>query len=239
MTKERLQALSLEALQELANRSSISFDLNANRNTLIDQILEAQEEERAERESSNNAPMRVKEKKFELFKDEDMASLDDEEFSLPAGYNETRIVLLLRDPLWAFAYWDLHQSDLETSINTPQSRLILRIYQRDGNKSGGKKGGQPFEIPVKNADRSWYINLPAPGKQYFLDLIAKQGKDEKALCTSNVIESPIISLKSSEDSFYNILAVSGLSDANDFAQKGGIPQRIISPLDTQYLHLQG
>ena len=244
MTKERLQVLSLEALQEIANRSSISFDQNTNRDALIDQILEAHEEERTERESSYSAPMRVKEKKFDNILDEDISPDDDETFSLPASYNETRIVLLLRDPQWAFAYWDLNESDLEFIGTTSQSRLKLRVYQHDIGRVDTRKGGNPFEIPVKKDDRSWYINLPVTGKRYFIDLIAGTGKTERVICTSNAVESPKISLHlngntASEELFYNILAVSGLQDANDFTQKGGIPQRIISLLDTQYLHLQG
>lgn len=69
MTKERLQVLSLEALQEIANRSGMLYDLNANRDTFIDQILEAQEEEKRERDIANSAPMSVKEKKFDLLHD--------------------------------------------------------------------------------------------------------------------------------------------------------------------------
>ena len=168
-------------------------------------------------------------------------SADAEEVPLPSGYNETRIVLLLRDPLWAFAYWDLDQSDFESISTNAQSHLVLRVYQCDNSGEIARNGGRPFEIPVKNIDRSWYINLPAPGKQYFLDLIAAFGNNETVLCTSNAVASPNIPLNNGANSLSrdNILAVSGLNRVDDFTKKGAIPQRIISLLDTQYLHLQG
>ena len=45
MTKERLQDLPSDALQEIANRIDISFYPNIERKSLIEQILEVFEEE--------------------------------------------------------------------------------------------------------------------------------------------------------------------------------------------------
>ena len=244
MTKERLQDLPLEALREMANRIEISFHQNIARDALVELIYEAEEEEKSERESANNSAMRVKEKKFDIIEDEGSESMSPDEFELPDSYNETMICLLLRDPLWGFAYWDLKQADVDTIRSAPNSRLLLRVYQIDIDAPGGKKRRRPFEIPVKISDRSWYINLPETGKRYSLELIMQTRQGETVLCASNSIESPEISINptnnsSTDESFYSILAVSGLQESSDFSEKGGIPQRIISLLDTQYLHLQG
>jgi uncharacterized protein len=244
MTKERLQDLPLEALREMANRIEISFHQSIERDALVDLIYDAVEEEKSERENSNNSAMRVKEKKFDIIENEDVASAASDEFELPDSYNETMISLLLRDPLWGFAYWDLKEAEVEAIKSTPNSRLLLRVYQLDADAPGRKKRRRPFEIPVKISDRSWYINLPKTGTRYSLELIMQGGQGEKVLCASNSIESPKISINptsdsSADESFYSILAVSGLRESSDFSEKGGIPQRIISLLDTQYLHLQG
>ena len=242
MTKERLEALSLEALQEIARREDVSFNANAGRDTLIELILEEEEEEESDRESCNNAAMRVKKKKFGIFKDEFESDLSD--YELPDSYNETKITLLLRDPLWAFAYWDLKQADVEKIENLSDARLLLRVYQVDDSATGGGARTEPFEIPVKVTDRRWYINLPKPGFTYSLELIVRSRRNERALCESNSVKSPVISINptagsSGEELFRTVLAVSGFQDSDDFSQKGGIPQRVISLLDTQYLHLQG
>jgi uncharacterized protein len=242
MTKERLQALSLEELQEIAGREEISFFPNVNRETLIELIMEEEEEEKSDREHSNNAAMRVKEKKFDITKDE--AESDLTEFELPESYNETKITLLLRDPLWAFAFWDLKQSDVETIENLIEAQLLLRVYQVDDSEKGTGERTEPFEIPVKLSDRRWYINLPKSGLKYSLEIIAQNGEDQWVLCESNSVESPTVSANSVEGSsvnasFRTALAVSGLQDSDDFSQESGISQRIISLEDTQYLHLQG
>jgi len=242
MTKERLQKLSINDLLEIAQNQDISFSTDIDREALIELILEEEAEEKTDREASNNAAMRVKEKKFEKVKDEGESFLL--EYELPESYNETKITLLLRDPLWAFAYWDIKQTDIEKIEGLPGAVLILRVYQVDerGKKINVKK--EPFEIPVKLTDRSWYINLPKAGLEYSLQLIVRDRTQEKVLCESNTVESPAISLDPMEDSvsdeqFRTALAVSGLQGLDDFYEKGGIPQRIISLLDTQYLQLQG
>lgn len=244
MTKERLQDLPLDALHEIANRIDVTFYPNMERETLIEQIIEAFEEEKFERENSNNAAMRVEERKFDIIKDEDAISENPDETDLAESYNETEITLLLRDPLWAFAYWDLKDTDVEIIKNTPNAQLALRVYQIDVRQKGKSKKYKPFEIPVKLSDRKWYINLPTTGQEYSLELILSGGSNQRVLCSSNCIKSPIISINPTNDSsvdgsFYSILAVAGLQESSDFSEKGGIPQRIISLLDTQYLHLQG
>lgn len=239
MTKERLRELSLDALLAIARNADISFSTDSSRETLIELIIEDEEEEKSDREQSNNAAMRVKEKKFEIIKDEVESFVS--EYELPESYNETKITLLLRDPLWAFAYWDLKYSDVEKIESMPGAKLLLRVYQVD-EQSNVKTG--PFDIPVKLADRTWYINLPNTGMKYLLHLIVRNGHEEKVLCESNTVQSPAITLNPNGDSdsdglFKTALAVLGLQAPDDFSEKGGIPQRIISLLDAQYLHLQG
>jgi len=242
MTKERLQELSLDALLEIARKEEISFTADLSREALIDLILEEQAEEKTDREKANNAAMRVKEKKFELIQDEEESSLL--EYELPDSYDETKIILLLRDPLWAFAYWDLKESDSATIEDLSDATLLLRVYQVDERDKGANVKTEPFEIPVKLSDRRWYINLPKAGLQYRLQLIVRCEMEEKVLCESNTIDSPEISINptgnsNSDEQFRTALAASGLRALDDFSEKGGIPQRIISLLDTQYLHLQG
>jgi hypothetical protein len=242
MTKERLQELSLEALLDIVRNEEIPVGSDLSREAIIELILEEEAEEKTDREQANNAAMRVKEKKFEIIKDEEESSLL--EYELPDSYNETKITLLLRDPQWAFAYWDLKYSDTELIEDLIEPVLLLRLYQVDERDRRVNVKSEPFEIPVKLSDRRWYINLPKTGLKYLLQLIVRDGETEKVLCESNTVESPEISIKLTGDSgageqFRTALAASGLKALDDFSEKGGIPQRIISLLDTQYLHLQG
>ena len=242
MTKERLQELTMEALREVANREEVSFGPEITRESLIELILEEQEDERTDREKVNNNAMRVKEKKFEITQEEAESFLV--EYELPESYNETKIALLLRDPLWAFAYWDIKQNHVEKIESLGEANLRLRVYQVDEKGRSSRVHTEFFEIPVKLTDRSWYINLPKTGVKYRLKLILRSGTHEEVLCESNTVESPTISLNptadyASDEQFRAILAVSGIQYPDDFSEKADIPQRIISLLDTQYLQLQG
>lgn len=245
MTKERLQVLSLGSLQEIADRTGVAFESDVDRDVLIDQILEAMEEDRNDRESYNNTAMRVKEKKFEIARDEEFEPRTSDKYPLPTSYNETKVALLLRDPLWAFAYWDLKQSDIDSLVGgRTRSKLLLRVHEKEPGEITEGQTDATFDIPVKNTDRSWYINLPRTGKSYHIELVRRTGASERVLCTSNVVDSPKASLlasntSESESSFMGILAVSGIQGSSASELKAGIPQRIISLLDTQYLHLQG
>ncbi|MBN1685799.1 MAG: DUF4912 domain-containing protein [Spirochaetales bacterium] len=242
MTKEKLQELTLEALQELANREDVSFTPEITREALIELILEEEEDDKSESEKANSEAMRVKERKFENVKGEAVSRLT--EYELPDSYNETKITFLLRDPLWAFAYWDIKESHIEKIESLGEASLILRVYQVDEEGKGTRAEAQPFEIPVKLTDRKWYINLPKTGLKYRLKLILRSGTHKEVLCESNTVESPAISLNPaadyvSDEQFRTMLAVSGILDPDDSSEAGGIPQRIISLLDNQYLQIQG
>lgn len=241
MTKERLQVLSLEVLQDMALRNGISPDLA--RESLVDTLIEAFEEEKIDREKANNTVMRVKEKKFDIVRDDEIESQEKKEYPIPQSYNETRVVFMLRDPFWAFTYWEINKLDLEWIENAnPESRLYLRVFEQVPEKKIPLT--KSYDIPVKFSDRSWYVNLPRTGMNYYISLCCKKGPTERILCTSNPVTSPKLALSSTEspdadEIFHGILAASGMQDIRDLGAKGGIPQRIISLLDTQYLHLKG
>ncbi len=243
MTKERLQLLSLEALQDIAGRIGLSRIDGIEKEILIEQILEAFEEDRSDRHNSSNIEMLVKEKKFDLACDEHFGGRNGDEPTLPETYNETIIVVLLRDPYWAFTYWDLNSED-RTRIDSAQeeeeeNRLLIRVYEYDSDSSERDS----FDIPVRAADRSRYINLPRAGREYSVELLAASEEAEYVLARSNHIHSPDLSLKDytdfEDDTFMNILAVAGIGELGEDTLQRGIPQRIISLLDAQYLHLQG
>ena len=244
MTKERLVSLSLDALRQLASRQGILAITDSDRDSLIDQILEAIEEERSDRQSADNMAMKVKEKKFGTRPEDEDSQEGGESLSLPDTYNETTAVLLLRDPLWAFAYWDIKRSDLEMLRDgASESRLFLRVFATAGDDSSPEHRGKFFDIPLKLEDRSWYINLPATGSKYFVQLVSRRSP-ERVLCSSNVVASPRVSMapettREASETLGDILVATGIQEPDDPSPGDGIPQRIISLLDTQYLHLQG
>ncbi len=130
MTRERLMLLPTRFLKEIAEKEGIKIQPNTGKDILMDLILEAMEEDCQEREKINNPLIKVKEKKYEITMDEEIEAQDKTVYPIPERYNETIIVMMLRDPLWAFAYWDI--KDKERDILKEKDGfqgLFLRIYE--------------------------------------------------------------------------------------------------------------
>ena len=246
MTRERLQSLSMAALQDIARKKNIPHHRDISSEQLIEVILDAIEDDRDEREMMNNPAMRVSEKKYDIIHDDDYAGEEEgSEFPIPESYNETKIMLLLRDPQWAFAYWDIKDTDIAAINENPSTlRLYIRVHEISGESLSAETRVTSHDIPVKFSDKSWYINLPKAGVNYCLELACRDGRTHTVLCRSNTVHSPrgtlpgdyLEDLKKSAD---EILMLSGLPDVDRSALSEGIPQRVISLLDTQYLHLSG
>jgi hypothetical protein len=234
VTEERLSVLSLSALLEIAGNEGIKNAADLNREDLIEQILEAIEEDREERECFNNFAMRIEEKKYEILLDEEFESQKGIVFEIPERYNETKIALLLRDPFWAFAYWGIQDQELEEIEERGHLEgLLLRVCQLETDESGKEGVIDSFDIPVKVQDNKWYINLPESGKSYFIKLIARLAGGEKVLCTSNSVTSPektvaaTIAGENITDFSDPMLAFAGLFHLSESSFDGSIPHRII------------
>lgn len=70
--------------------------------------------------------------KFEVGQDDpielDLASVDEDLGDLPGGYGQSRIVLLPRDPQWAYAYWDIPNDHKQYLRNQGGQQIALRLY---------------------------------------------------------------------------------------------------------------
>lgn len=240
MTRERLQTLSITSLEEIAGREGIKLIAGVDRETLIDQILEAMQEDRDEREETNNHAIRIEEKKFEIIRDEELESQEQKEYRIPERYNETRIVLLIRDPYWAFAYWDLNEKHIhEIKRNPGVESMFLRVFQIE-EYPDGREIVDSFEIPIKITDDRWYINLPQPGGRYYIELIGVIDGREKIYSRSNLIESPrgmvvsesISEIENSEKD--PIFELSGMGDFGVSSLFRENPQRIMSEIESKY-----
>ena len=242
MTKERLQRLSDDNLFELARRQGIRNPEELDKEELVDTVLEVLEEDRDERRSSNNLAMRIKEKKYDIVLDEELISQITEDFPLPERYNDTRIVLMLRDPSWAFTYWDLSPADFSKvqEVEGP-GELFLRVYSLPDGEITKKSYADFFDIPLRIQDDSWYINLPVSGIRYCIDLMLKEYGREVILCRSNIIQAPRADvtreLKEANTPFMDALYLSGMFSPSGDSEGEENPRRIISLLDNQYFHL--
>ena len=183
------KSLSIEELQQLAAREGVKAVDRYNRDELVDILEEIWEEKIADRKLNNDI-MRLKGKKYDIYREDLSENYKEYEYVIPEHYPKTYIQLLLRDPYWAYAYWDINQFELKALLSkTPEPQFFLRVYELLGKSSKIDDSLSSFEIPVKAEDSSWYINLPTPGRWYQVDLICLIDT-EKLLCRSHMIESP-------------------------------------------------
>jgi len=92
---------------------------------------------------------------------------------LPERYNDHRLVVLARDPNWAYAYWDLDAArvrDLlsKTSQSPDKARWVLRVFSAGLAPTEDK--GHFFDINVDVKTGSYYLDLSRPGARFIVEI---------------------------------------------------------------------
>lgn len=243
MTLERLKSLPLESLQQIAIKEGIKIPENIGKEDLIDIIIEALEENQLDRNNQNNNPVSIIEKKYDITNELELDARIPLNGSLPEGYNETKIEVLLRDPEWAYTYWDIKESELKAISKNPSYRtLYLRVNEYEGvycGQNNNDKVIEYFDIPVRLTDNQWYINLPHQGVRYNLELRCYLDGKDKLLAKSNTVTVPKGNTVGTAD--YSdlgeevILTLAGINNLENASFNNKIPHRIISLVDDQYV----
>lgn len=238
MDREILAEASFEALLRVADRYGVDVPDNVTRDELKDLVQEAAEETREEHRRTNNHSVRVGETKYDNRPDGEFHADDSEDIELPESYNETRIVLLLRDPAWAFAYWDLQTVNRDAFRRSNEFEgLLLRVYSLESSDQSIAKCRTSFDIPVTLHDNRWYIHLPEQESNYRLSLVAVENGTERLLALSNVVAVPRGALSDLDANIDEgiagdeILAQTGIQDMDLPSSGKRIPQRILDLID--------
>lgn len=90
-----------------------------------------------------------------------------QKFELPAGYDENKIILMVRDPYWLYAYWEISnlkitEISLELGEKFKRSDLVLRVYDASDWRF--------FDINVSGYINNWYINVGRPNNSFCVDI---------------------------------------------------------------------
>jgi hypothetical protein len=239
VNNDKLEALSLEELYALADRTGLDLPPGLERPFVIEEILDALEDESEEMRSSQGEAARVDEKKFSELRIDEIGAQPVADEAMTARYNETMIRAIVRDPSWAFAYWDVSDTDLAALRGEEGAAgLFLRVAEI-GEAESAAVGGQDnhrdyFDIPVADNDLQWYINLPRSGVRFRIDLCARRpgpGNKPRVLARSNEVESPRQTLSLPEgglsEASYELIALSGIEDLPIEDGHAGNPQCIL------------
>jgi hypothetical protein len=114
---------------------------------------------------------------------------------LPAGYGKDRIVVMVRDPYWLHAYWELtrhaiQRAEAALGQEWHTAKPILRLLAVGGRDTAG---GESLlrDIDIHGGCNNWYIDVDSPPRSFRVDIgyLARSGKFY-VLARSNVVTTP-------------------------------------------------
>ncbi len=177
MAKERppLEEMTLRQLRKVASECSISRYSRMRKSQLLAAIQEVQRHKVSLSPSrSLEAQETVEAAKFELGQEDrtggSLADVDEGLADLPAGYGDSRIVLLPRDPQWAYTYWDVPNEHKEELRRQGGQQLALRIYDVTDIDLDHQSPHSIQEYPSDELAREWYIPVPVSDRDYVIDI---------------------------------------------------------------------
>jgi hypothetical protein len=221
MRKESLQSIPLEGLIALAREEGYEEGGVTDRATLTEFILENLKERAREKEIENNPSIRVEDSKYQITDPESKQPAGSQLLPIPDRYHQTKIVFMVRDPHWAFAYWEIDSKTRENLQDKEEIRLlILRVYESESLQHPS------FDIPIQLGDSSWYIYLPNQDCSYVLELGVMNRGRYRCLGGSNPIRTPREECAQSPDNIPDLH--SDFDVYLDGGNSGSIPQRILA-----------
>jgi hypothetical protein len=99
-----------------------------------------------------------------------LASVDEGLADLPGGYGESRIVLMPRDPQWAYAYWDVPQDHKEMLRRQGGAKLALRFYDVTDMDLTYQAPHSLQQYECDEMAREWYLPIPVSDRDYVAEI---------------------------------------------------------------------
>jgi len=145
-------------------------------------------------------------------------------FSFPSGYGDHKIVLLIRDPWWIHAYWEVNREIEERTLRAirekglSSQKSVLRVYDVTGIDFNGQNERRFFDIVLSGLAHNWYIEVGEPNHDFIVDIgiVASDGSFH-LLCRSNRVKTPRFGMSevvdeewmTSEDDYWRLFGLSG------------------------------
>lgn len=177
MAKERppLEDMTLRQLRRVASEYGISRYSRMRKSQLLAAIQQIQRTKVSVIPSSTlEAQETVEAAKFELGQEDrtggSLADVDEGLADLPSGYGESRVVLMPRDPQWAYTYWDVPNEHKEELRRQGGQQLALRIYDVTEINLEYQSPHSIQEYPSDELAREWYLPIPVSDRDYVVDI---------------------------------------------------------------------
>ncbi|MEG4497239.1 DUF4912 domain-containing protein [Microcoleus sp. F10-C6] len=177
MAKERppLEEMTLRQLRRVASECGVSRYSRMRKSQLLASIQEIQRTKFSYSPSRKlEAQEAVEAAKFELGQEDrtggSLSSVDEGLADLPNGYGESRVVLMPRDPEWAYTYWDIPNDRKEEMRRQGGQQLALRIYDVTDVNLDTQSPHSIQEYPCDELAREWYVPIPVSDRDYAIDI---------------------------------------------------------------------
>jgi hypothetical protein len=115
---------------------------------------------------------------------------------LPAGYGKDRIVVMVRDPYWLHAYWELtrlavQRAEAALGQDWHGAKPILRLLDVGNQDTTSAAESIVRDIDIHGGCNNWYIEVHSPPRAFRVDIgyVSKRGRFY-VLARSNVVNTP-------------------------------------------------
>lgn len=115
---------------------------------------------------------------------------------LPSRYGDNKVVILVRDPYWLHAYWEITDErkshiEREAQASWGSLRKVLRVYDVTDIIFDGTNANKSFDIDLTQDANNWYIHVGEPNRSWCVDLgvITSSGRFI-LIARSNVVTTP-------------------------------------------------
>ncbi len=114
----------------------------------------------------------------------------------PHGYGADMINLMVRDPYWAYTYWEVTEKRLDMERRSLGQAgggafLALRVYDITGVAFDGFNARGHTDIGIYERVGSWHLDAAGPGRSFIADLGLKtQDGRFITLARSNAVNMP-------------------------------------------------
>ncbi|MFM2431222.1 MAG: hypothetical protein RLZZ511_2435 [Cyanobacteriota bacterium] len=172
-----LAEMTLRQLRRVASLLGVSRYSRMRKEQLLQEIVERQDVAPGASSASTDGPTLVEAAKYDLgvapsavVANLALADVDEALPDLPAGYGESRIFLLPRDPQWAYAYWDVPNEAREAARQQGGQQLALRLYDVTDIDLDYQSPHNLQEYGCEEMTREWYLPIPVSDRDYMLEI---------------------------------------------------------------------
>ena len=199
LSRGYLETLSFSDLVKLADKYGVDVPEDLDRRFLICELLELDEESDRVEQSA-------------MIISTGAESCQD--VNLPKTYNETQISCVLRNPVWAFVFWDVSETDLNMLKQFPDFKVALRVCILESPDDLNPK--EVLELEIPKGVNEQYVFLPVNTGFIRVELVYTSGTSREVLAFSSVVAIPQISEEAyafqpgKEINFSEIIKLSGI-----------------------------